>query len=257
VHKNATKTKIRKAGSRRDNAYSQILALITDGSLDRGDRLPSEAEMAARFRVSRPTVRDALTRLRDAGVISVRHGAGSFVQDSAAPAGSVASFSVQSLEEVRHCMEFRAALEGEAAARAAERRDAAALAPARIALSRLETAIEQESHGKTADFQFKADFDFHMAIATASGNPFFKRTLINLRPAFEFTIGLSRSLSLTHSVGRLRTAQAEHVAVLKAIEAGDSAAARKAMNRHLLNACRRIFEGPGKAGALADRKRLS
>jgi DNA-binding FadR family transcriptional regulator len=243
------KNKQMKSTSRRDNVYRQILALVTDGSLGEGDRLPSEAEMAARFGVSRPTVREALSRLRDAGVIFVRQGAGSFVQGSEISADAEHSFGVQSLEEVRHCMEFRAALEGEAAASAAGYKDASALAAAHTALDRLEAAIERESRGEPAEFQFKADYDFHMAIATASGNPYFKRTLMSLRPAFEFTIGLSRSLSLTHPVERLRFAQTEHVAILTAIEARDPAAAREAMRKHLLNACRRIFEGPGQGTA--------
>ena len=239
------KAKGSKSLSRRDDVHRQVLALITDGSMGHGDRLPSEADLASRFGVSRPTVREALTRLRDAGVITVRQGSGSFVKDADTSNGNEPSFGVQSLEEVRHCMEFRAALEGEAAADAAEHKDGTSLTAASHALERLELAIERESQGETADFQFKADFDFHMAIATASGNPYFRRTLVLLRPAFEFTIGLSRSLSLTHSVERIRIAQAEHVAVFKAVEAGDPRAAREAMQNHLLNACRRIFEGPG------------
>jgi GntR family transcriptional regulator, transcriptional repressor for pyruvate dehydrogenase complex len=239
------KAKESKSLSRRDEVHRQVLALITDGSMGHGDRLPSEADLAARFGVSRPTVREALTRLRDAGVITVRQGAGSFVKDADTSNNSEPSFGVQSLEEVRHCMEFRAALEGEAAARAALHNDVTSLTTASHALERLEQAIERESQGETADFQFKSDFDFHMAIATASGNPYFRRTLVLLRPAFEFTIGLSRSLSLTHSVERLRIAQAEHVAVFRAIEVGNPSMAREAMQKHLLNACRRIFEGPG------------
>jgi GntR family transcriptional regulator, transcriptional repressor for pyruvate dehydrogenase complex len=239
------KAKGSKSLSRRDDVHRQVLALITSGSMGHGDRLPSEADLASRFGVSRPTVREALTRLRDAGVITVRQGAGSFVKDADTSNSNEPSFGVQSLDEVLHCMEFRAALEGEAAARAAEHKDITSLTTASHALERLEQAIELESRGETADFQFKSDFDFHMAIATASGNPYFRRTLVLLRPAFEFTIGLSRSLSLTHSVERLRIAQAEHVAVFKAIEARNPSMAREAMQKHLLNACRRIFEGPG------------
>src|ERR1700760_547605 len=103
-----------KAASRRDDVYRQILAMITDGSLTEGDRLPSEAELADRFGVSRPTLREALMRLRDAGVILVRQGAGSFVQGTKVAWNDEPSLGMQSLREVRQCMEFRAILEGEA-----------------------------------------------------------------------------------------------------------------------------------------------
>lgn len=44
-----------------------------------GDRLPSEAELMARYNASRPTVRKALTNLAGAGMVESRHGAGWFV----------------------------------------------------------------------------------------------------------------------------------------------------------------------------------
>lgn len=235
-------------GSRQDEAYRRILALITDGTLSQGDRLPSEPELAARFGVSRPTVREALSRLQNAGVVVTRQGSGSFVQGVESAATNGESFGpIRSLDELRYCLEFRAALEGEAAACAAKANNKSALASAKAALDRLQQAIEKESLGIEADFQFVADYDFHMAVAVASGNPFFARSLVNLRPAIDFSIGVSRSLTLTHSVERLRLVQAEHVAVFRGIESGDPAAARLAMQTHLTNACRRVFEGPGKS----------
>ena len=63
--------------SRVEHAHRGILALITDGALTTGARLPTEAEMASKFGVSRPVVRQALTRLEEARVVEVRWGAGS------------------------------------------------------------------------------------------------------------------------------------------------------------------------------------
>ena len=56
----------------------QIAAEITAG-LRPGDRLPTEAQFAARFGVNRHTVRHALSALVDAGAIHTRRGAGAFV----------------------------------------------------------------------------------------------------------------------------------------------------------------------------------
>jgi len=58
-----------------------IRALILDGRLVVDERLPSEQELAARFGVSRPTVREALKRLAAQNLIRTRRGAagGSFI----------------------------------------------------------------------------------------------------------------------------------------------------------------------------------
>ena len=248
-----SKAKAQKSVSRQDEAYSRILSLITGGALIPGDRLPGEVELSSRFGMSRPTVREALSRLRNAGVIIARQGAGNFVQGLGATVaydgGSLVADDsygrIQSLDELRNCFEFRGALEGEAAACAAKLRDKKALGAVEAALNRLEEAIREESRGRTADSQFRADYDFHMAIAMASGNPFYRRALLNLRPSMDFSIGVSRSLTLTHSAERLRLVQAEHVAVFRSIKKGDADAARRAMHTHMANACRRVFEGPG------------
>lgn len=56
-----------------------ILELIAHDGLRPGDRLPSEAEIAARFDVGRTTAREALKLLEQDGVIDVRHGSGRYV----------------------------------------------------------------------------------------------------------------------------------------------------------------------------------
>ena len=52
---------------------------IADGQWEPGHRLPSEQELAIEYGVSRPTVRSAVARLVDSGMLRVRHGAGTFV----------------------------------------------------------------------------------------------------------------------------------------------------------------------------------
>jgi DNA-binding FadR family transcriptional regulator len=230
----------RSGASRVDAAYRAILRLITERPLSIGDRLPSEAEMAESFAISRPVVRQALSRLQEAGVIEVRWGAGSFVRDRHDAGGPGLSFGpVQSLEEVRSIYELRAAVEGEAAALAAERRTSSSLARLRTALAKLDQAIATDELGQ------QADLEFHFAVMTASRNPFFEQILRSIRRPLEFSVGLARTLSLTHAAERLRVVQAEHVAIATAVEAGNAVRARAAMRAHLFNACQRIFLGPG------------
>ena len=225
--------------SRVENAYRGILALITDGALTAGERLPSEAEMATRFGVSRPVVRQALTRLEQGRVVEVRWGAGSYVRDVSRVEGGEANFGpVRSLDEVRSAFEFREAVEGDAAALAAARRPPEALAAARRALAKIDHSLATGSLGEDGDLEF------HFAIAQASGNPFFERILRSIQRPLEFSISLTRTLSQTHPAERRYDVQAEHVAVLEAIEAGRPDAARVAMRLHLTNSCKRLFQGP-------------
>jgi GntR family transcriptional repressor for pyruvate dehydrogenase complex len=230
----------RAKGSLVDEAYRKILAMITEGALVGGERLPSEGEMAIELGVSRPVVRHALSRLQHSGVVEVRWGAGTYVQNAAHASASDPSFGpIRSLDEVRHAYAFRATIEGDAAALAAENKTEATLAGVYRALEKLDKALSTSIQAQ------EADLEFHLAIAAASGNQFFLRALQSIQRSVEFSINLARTLSLTHPQERLLVVQAEHVAVLRAIEAGDPERARQAMREHLNNACKRLFQGPG------------
>ncbi len=238
------------AASLGDNLYERLMSLIEGGEFGEGSRLPSESELAERFAVSRPMLREALSRLRESGVIISRKGAGSFVQrltGGATERGSLGFAPISNLAQVKKCFEFRIGLEGEAAFWAAQNRRAETLGPLRAALDRLEEAIARRVIG------MDADYEFHVGVARASGNEFFEIVMTSMRASIVFAINLSRSLSLARPLERLRVVQAEHIAIFTAIESGDREAARGAMRTHVSNACTRLFEGPGTLGAAAAR----
>ncbi len=235
---------LRSGELRSEEAYRRLLSIITEGSLDPGDRLPSETELASQFGISRPLIRQAISRLQEGGLIDVRWGAGSYVRDRAGMMDADPTFgTVESLTDVRHAFELREAVEGDAAALAAMHRLPGPLAAARRALEKLERAVRERTIGE------QPDLDFHFAIAAASGNPFFERALRNIRRPMEFTINLTRTMALTHPAERLRVVQGEHVAIMEAVEAGEAEAARRAMRAHLANSCTRLFLGPGAVAA--------
>ncbi|GAA3882416.1 GntR family transcriptional regulator [Streptomyces lacrimifluminis] len=70
--------------------YQQVAAAIREailsGEFEPDALLPSEAQLMARYGVSRPTVRNAIAALRAEGLIDVRHGKGSYVRTSQQPA---------------------------------------------------------------------------------------------------------------------------------------------------------------------------
>lgn len=79
------------AGGRRTTLYLEIMEYlrqqIRDGVLKPGDRIPSERELAERFRASRMTVRHALNQLAWEGIIDRQQGRGTFVAEPKIPLG--------------------------------------------------------------------------------------------------------------------------------------------------------------------------
>jgi len=224
-----------------DQLYRRLAELIEQGQFAEGSRLPAEGDLAEQFGVSRYLVREALGRLRIAGVIVSRKGSGSFVRkrfigDLEPPPFGLSH--IDSIAQIKSCYEFRIGLEGEAAYLAAQNRNVEALRKMQAALDRIESAIVDGIVGKDADF------DFHLAVARGTGNGFYFTVMETMRTPIEFGINLGRSLSLRRPKHHLQRIQAEHVAIFTAIEAGDKEAARRAMRAHLTEACDRMFNGP-------------
>jgi DNA-binding FadR family transcriptional regulator len=225
-----------------DHLSQQMAALIEEGEFSEGSRLPAESELAARFGVSRPVIREALSRLRTMGVITSRKGSGSYVQRRtvASDAQTPVGFGpLTSLAQVRRCYEFRMSLEGDAAYYAAQNRSSDMLAVMKNALDGMQAAINQGVAG------MDADLDFHLAVTHASGNEFFEAVMQSMRKPLEFAVDLARTLTLSRPKDHMLLVQAEHVAIFEAIADADKDAARRAMRRHIQNARWRVFEGPG------------
>src|SRR5450631_399187 len=104
--------KIRPAKRLGDDLYRALSAMINRSEIAEGSRLPAETELALRFGVSRPTVRETLARLRDEGLIASRRGSGSYVQARPAVSSDAPKPTfrdVDSFEQIRQCYQFRAA----------------------------------------------------------------------------------------------------------------------------------------------------
>lgn len=63
-------------------ARQYLLSLIEEGAYQPGQQLPSESDLAAQLGISRPTLREALFNLDQAGVIVRKHGVGTFIAPS-------------------------------------------------------------------------------------------------------------------------------------------------------------------------------
>ncbi len=217
-----------------DRIYEQILEQIVSGQCTIGDRLPSEDQLAKDHSVSRPVIREALSRLHADGVVMTRRGAGTFVQRQPgreflrlAPIGGIA--------DLMRCFEFRIALEGEAAYLAAQRRTEEHLAAIKEAFEKLNAATAASELG------VKEDIDLHVAIARASRNQLFVQTLDALAIHVFNGMNITRNISLMRSQKRRLLVQEEHRRIVDAICASDDELARTAMRTHIDNARHRAL----------------
>ncbi|MCB1404784.1 MAG: FadR family transcriptional regulator [Rhodobacteraceae bacterium] len=161
---------------RAPDRVSAIASVLQDniltGHYTPGDRLPSEADLCAHFKVSRPTLREALGRLTARGLITARRGAGggAFVTQPTAEqaAEQIATLLALStrLDENAHrplLTETRIQLQMACA-------DLAVLRQANIADLRAEIDLQSDFAISDADFAASVR-RMHLALATASGNP--------------------------------------------------------------------------------------
>ena len=202
---------------------------IRAGRLLSGEKLPTEQELIARFSVSRTVIREAMASLRSEGLVVSRQGSGVFVADHrASPTFRIVSDEVRSLTEVQNVLQLRLAVELEAAGIAAEKRSDDDLAQMRHCLDVLDAAIEA---GGTA---IDADFAFHRAISSATGNPYFERFMHFLGPVIIPRQSI-RPPSETPEQRQvyLKQVQMEHRRIYEAIERRNVEAARFTLREHL------------------------
>jgi GntR family transcriptional repressor for pyruvate dehydrogenase complex len=219
-----------------DQVYEEILAMISSGKTPVGAKLPTEHALSETLKVSRPVLRQALKQLREDGVVVSRQGSGSFVQRR--PETAVLKFApVGSIADIQRTFEFRAAIEGEAAYLAAERRTDAELKKMSVQLKELDRCIREGELG--ADI----DENFHEAICLASGNQYFAIARTSMKSNILTGLNLTRNLSLTKPMERLELVQREHYLIYDAIKGMDQEGARIAMRDHVENAKKRMFQG--------------
>ncbi|PXW97456.1 GntR family transcriptional regulator [Sphaerotilus hippei] len=224
-----------RVGARLSEQLAEALVVsIRDGQLPPGQRLPTESALATRFGVSRTVVREALSSLKTLGLIESRQGSGAFVRHSPAPALEQLTLEPDgSMDAVIQMVEVRRALEAESAALAAVRRSGQDLQRIKTTLAQLDRAVAAGGDGVAEDVAF------HAAIAAATRNPFLLSTLAYLNHFLLDATRVTRANEATRSDLEQEVRQ-EHAAIVAAIEAGDSVAARRAGTTHMVNAAERI-----------------
>ncbi len=223
-----------------EDIVRQVKALIADGRLNSGDRLPPERELAERFRVSRTSVREALRSLQSRGLIEIQAGEGAFVRDVSVEAliEPLALVILPHREAVGELFEARLLLEPAIAALAARRASREEIAE----MDRILAEQAQEvSRGRTGMAQ---DSALHAAIAAAAHN----RAIVRIVNALVDLLRQSREESLL-TRGRPKRSHQDHRRILSAIRRRDEAGAHRAMLDHLEAVEKLVTGGSGKVPA--------
>jgi GntR family transcriptional regulator, transcriptional repressor for pyruvate dehydrogenase complex len=202
----------------------QVKAMIAEGRLKGGDRLPPERDLADKFVVSRTSVREALRALESLGLVEIRPGEGTFVRQVSIDSliEPLALLMVSQREAIGELFEARRMIEPALAALAARRATPEDVSEMeRI----LESQAKEVAAGRTG---LEQDAEFHGAIGHAAHN----RAITRIAHAVMDLLRQSREDSL-NTPGRPDRSHEDHRRVLAAIRARDEAAARQAMVEHL------------------------
>lgn len=198
-----------------------LIRELRDGLYPIGTRMPAERELALRFDVSRPVIREALIALEVQGYIEVRIGSGAHVV--ALPGqDSNPRFDVSAIEVA----EARLFFEPESAALAASQITDGELDE----LTELVDAIEVEN--STIGGSHRADRAFHTAIARSTRNNAILETIDRLWEQRERSAESALLDAKVRAVD-VRPIVEHHAAILEALRVRDPLGARTAMQRHL------------------------
>lgn len=219
-----------------DTVAQQLLGQIEKGAFKASGKLPTEAMLAQEFGVSRTVIREAISRLKNEGVVEPRQGSGVFIVERA----GIRPLRIDYAEAVEpgsvvQILALRRAIEAEVASEAAMRRTDADMMAIDAALAKIDAAVADGEDGVAEDVAF------HRAIAGATGNPYFLKTLTFLNQYLEAgTVITRRNEALRDDFSR--QVREEHAAIVAAIRAGDPMAARNAASTHMYNAARRLAQ---------------
>lgn len=211
---------------------AHLLKRIEADGLTVGARLPTEAQMARDFGVSRAVIREAIAQLRNEGLVETRQVAGAFVGDLTARPIRLEAAQDMDRRAFRQLFQLRIPLEIEAAALAARHRSTANMTRISAALARFDQPED------SADSSVAADLEFHRAVAEATGNPYFVQFLSAISDRIAHVILAARGESPVDTLHE--QTRREHAAIGTAIAAGDTSAARTAMRAHLEGGAQRV-----------------
>ncbi|HEV2273225.1 MAG TPA: FadR/GntR family transcriptional regulator [Acidobacteriaceae bacterium] len=202
----------------------KMVTHLIRGHWREGEKIPAERELCLKLGVGRASLREALKALEIMGMIETRLGDGTYVCRRSDFFSKPLLWVIASGSDAqaRELVEARTLIEVELAGLAAERATAA-----NVKLLSEELDVMESMKDNPKGF-VQADVNFHLLIGLAAANSILLNALHLIRNLLQEWI-----LAAVGTAGVPEKACAQHRRLLLAIKSHDSAAARKAMQRHL------------------------
>jgi len=219
---------------------AQLQEFITLKKLAPGDKLPPERQLADLLEVSRPSLREALHILQAQGIVAIRHGQGTFVEEPHV-AQELRAATLASSHDLNELFDAREVLEVPSSRWAADRATKEDIRLLRATLNQM----DEVSSLKPIDYNQLQILDakFHLTIVGINKNRFLDQTLNVLQDVMRMSMETTLRLP-----GRKEISRQEHYAILDAIEAGNGELAALLTHQHISGA---------RKTALADAKTKS
>lgn len=212
-----------------EQVIEQIKTMIISGSLQKGDKLPSERELVDQLKVSRTSIREALRALEIVGLIKCKQGEGNFIRDNFdnslfEPLSLVFMLEKSNKEDI---IEVRRIIEVEAAALAAKR-------ITEDQLKNLEYTIDEIKNIEDEKILLKLDKNFHYEIAQASNNFILLNIINSCSTLIDSLIQNTRyKIEIMENFDNKQELLDQHEKIYLALKKRDSKLASKLMNEHL------------------------
>lgn len=215
--------------------FENIVGLIKSGEYTTGDKLPSENELSNYYKVSRVSVREAISKLVLMGYVESNQGKGTYVKNTSA-SDEIKEYTYGEFDkkELFDLLEMRTILEVQSAALAAVRSTKEDLMKIEDALGDFKKITENQRL-----IGMKADYDFHEAIVMSTRNDYMIQTFNNLQTVHRNALEYSLKLNLGKPRKR-EMVYGEHAEIYEAIKDGNSSRAAECMEQHLYNMRRKL-----------------
>jgi GntR family transcriptional regulator, transcriptional repressor for pyruvate dehydrogenase complex len=217
-----------------EEVCEQIHTLIRRGELAVGAKLPPERMLAAQFKVSRNSVREALRVLAENRVVESRHGDGTYIRslEDEDRLNTLGPLIEKQRTRVGEIFQFRRILEPQIAFLAAQRITPQELKQLKVLI------FEQKRRRVLGQTDEDLDAEFHLSVARATKNA----VIIEVLKALTGILNETRSVCFQGPERQfisLRT----HILIVDALERQDPQAAWEAMEQHLVEIEQTVLEG--------------
>lgn len=209
-----------------EQVVNQIKQMIVEGALKKGDKLPTERDLAEQLQVSRTSVREAIRALEVIGLVESRQGAGNYIRENFENSLLEPMSMMFLLQESspREIVELRKVLEIETVILAAER-------ITEEELIYLKELLEEMKKSNSEEVNVSLDKRFHYAIARASRNLLIINVLQVISQLVDDLIKGSREKILSVEENRTKLTR-QHELIYEALKNSDNKGAFEAMNGH-------------------------